>query len=105
MKANFPIEQFRKLETPFYYYDTNLLRETLNKIKEEAGKYNKFCVHYAVKANANPKILGIIRESGLGADCVSGGEIKAAIKRIPCQQNSICRSRKNRQGNQFRTGL
>lgn len=80
MKANFPIEQFRKLETPFYYYDTNLLRETLNKIKEEAGKYNKFCVHYAVKANANPKILGIIRESGLGADCVSGGEIKAAIK-------------------------
>lgn len=79
MKANFPIEQFRKLETPFYYYDTNLLRETLNKIKEEAGKYNKFCVHYAVKANANPKILGIIRESGLGADCVSGGEIKAAI--------------------------
>ena len=44
MKANFPIEQFRKLETPFYYYDTNLLRETLNKIKEEAGKYNKFCV-------------------------------------------------------------
>lgn len=80
MKANFPIEQFRKLETPFYYYDTNLLRETLNKIKEEAGKYNKFCVHYAVKANANPKVLGIIRESGLGADCVSGGEIQASIK-------------------------
>lgn len=52
----------------------------MNKIKEEAGKYNKFCVHYAVKANANPKVLGIIRESGLGADCVSGGEIKAAIK-------------------------
>ena len=80
MKANFPIEQFRKLETPFYYYATNLLRETLNKIKEEAGKYNKFCVHYAVKANANPKVLGIIRESGLGADCVSGGEIQASIK-------------------------
>ena len=80
MKANFPIEQFRKLETPFYYYDTNLLRETLNKIKEEAGKYNKFCVLYEVKANVNPKILVIIRESGLGADCVSGGEIKAAIK-------------------------
>ena len=104
MKANFPIEQFRKLETPFYYYDTNLLRETLNKIKEEAGKYNKFCVHYAVKANANPKILGIIRESGLGADCVSGGGIRHQ-GRIPCQQNSICRSGENRQGNQFRTGL
>ena len=37
-------------------------------------------VHYAVKANANPKILRIIREAGLGADCVSGGEIEASIK-------------------------
>lgn len=68
------------METPFYYYDTNLLRETLKAINAEAGKYGKYCVHYAIKANANPKILGIIRESGLGADCVSGGEIKAAIK-------------------------
>ena len=37
-------------------------------------------MHYAVKANANPKVLAIIRENGLGADCVSGGEIRAAIK-------------------------
>ena len=80
MKGIFPLNKFRELETPFYYYDANLLRQTLQTIKEESGKYNKFCVHYAVKANANPKILGIIRESGLGADCVSGGEIKAAIK-------------------------
>lgn len=80
MKGKFPINQFRTLETPFYYYDTNLLRDTLNVIRTESGKYNKFCVHYAVKANANPKILNIIRESGLGVDCVSGGEIKAAIK-------------------------
>lgn len=49
MKANFPIARFSELETPFYFYDANLLRETLDKIKEEAGKYNKFCVHYAVK--------------------------------------------------------
>lgn len=80
MKGKFPINQFRTLETPFYYYDTNLLRDTLNVIRTESGKYNKFCVHYAVKANANPKILNIIRESRLGVDCVSGGEIKAAIK-------------------------
>ena len=80
MKGTFPIHKFRELETPFYYYDTNLLRHTLDTIRKEAGKYNKFCVHYAVKANANPKVLSIIRESGLGADCVSGGEIKAAIK-------------------------
>lgn len=80
MKGTFPINKFREIETPFYYYNADLLRETLQTIHTEAGKYNKFCVHYAIKANANPKILGIIRESGLGVDCVSGGEIEAAIK-------------------------
>lgn len=80
MKGTFPVNKFRELETPFYYYDANVLRETLSCINKEAGKYNNFRVHYAVKANANPKVLTIIRESGLGADCVSGGEIRAAIK-------------------------
>lgn len=80
MKGTFPVNKFRDLETPFYYYDVNVLRETLSCINKEAGKYNNFCVHYAVKANANHKVLTIIRESGLGADCVSGGEIRAAIK-------------------------
>ena len=80
MKGHFPINKFKDIATPFYYYDGDLLRETLNTVKKEADKYDKFCVHYAIKANANPKILNIIRENGLGADCVSGGEIKAAIK-------------------------
>lgn len=80
MKGTFPVNKFRELGTPFYYYDVNVLRETLSCINKEAGKYNNFCVHYAVKANANHKVLTIIRESGLGADCVSGGEIRAAIK-------------------------
>lgn len=80
MKGTFPINKFRELETPLYYYDANLLRDTLNVIRTEAAQYNKFCVHYAIKANANPKVLSIIREHGLGADCVSGGEIAAAIK-------------------------
>jgi diaminopimelate decarboxylase len=80
MKGNFPVERFRSLETPFYYYDTRVLRETLDTIRREAGKYDRYCVHYAVKANANPKVLGIIREAGLGADCVSGGEIRASLQ-------------------------
>ena len=80
MKGTFPVNKFRELESPFYYYDVNVLRETLSCINKEAGKYNNFCVHYAVKANANHKILTIIRENGLGADCVSGGEIRAAVK-------------------------
>lgn len=79
IKGTFPIAKFRELETPFYYYDTKVLRDTLAAINKEASKYGNFRVHYAVKANANPKVLNIIRESGLGADCVSGGEVRAAI--------------------------
>ena len=80
MKGTFPIDKFRELSTPFYYYDTKVLRDTLSCIRTEVAKYENYSVHYAVKANANPKVLTIIRENGLGADCVSGGEIRAAIK-------------------------
>ncbi len=80
MRGTFPIEKFSKLQTPFYYYDTELLRTTLRAINEEAGKHQRFQVHYAVKANANPKVLNVICQAGLGADCVSGGEIEAALK-------------------------
>ena len=78
MKGNFPINKLRELQTPFYFYNTDLLRDTLALIRAEADRYG-FHVHYAVKANANHKILSIIRENGLGADCVSGGEIKATL--------------------------
>ncbi len=79
-KGKFPIERFQDIQTPFYYYDSEVLRQTLRTINEEAGKHEGFVVHYAVKANANPKVLRIIREAGLGVDCVSGGEIEASIK-------------------------
>lgn len=80
MKTEFPLDKFKALPTPFYYYDTALLRRTLDTINEEAGRYGNFTVHYAVKANSNPKILSIISGKGLGADCVSGGEILAALR-------------------------
>ena len=73
------MDKFKGIETPFYYYDTELLRDTLRAINTEAGEYEGFCVHYAVKANANPKLLNVICQAGLGADCVSGGEIRAAV--------------------------
>ena len=79
-KGQFPTAKFQNIQTPFYYYDTELLRETLRAINSEAQKHEGFCVHYAVKANANPRLLRIIREAGLGADCVSGGEIEASVK-------------------------
>ena len=80
IKGNFPVDKFKQIETPFYYYDTNLLRRTLQAINAETSKHEHFEVHYAVKANANPKVLNVICQAGLGADCVSGGEIRAALK-------------------------
>lgn len=80
MKGQFPIDKFKAMRTPFYFYDMDLLRSTLATIKAEAGRHEGFVVHYAVKANANPKILAAVAQAGLGADCVSGGEIEAALR-------------------------
>ncbi|MDR0394657.1 MAG: diaminopimelate decarboxylase [Tannerella sp.] len=78
VKGSFPTNKFGKLQTPFYYYDMALLQDTLNVIKTETNKYG-YHQHYAVKANANPKILALIAKNGFGADCVSGREVQAAL--------------------------
>ncbi len=73
------INKLGKVKTPFYFYDINLLRKTLESASKESDKYG-YELHYAVKANANYKILEIIREYGFGADCVSGNEISRALE-------------------------
>lgn len=78
MKANYPVNKFQKIQTPFYYYDLDLLRDTLSEINKQIEGV-PFLVHYALKANVNPKLLAEIKKAGLGADCVSGGEVQAAI--------------------------
>lgn len=79
IKGTFPVDRFSRLETPFYYYDVALLRKTLETIKNEAKDKN-YHIHYAVKANANPRILKEIASFGFGADCVSGNEILRALE-------------------------
>ncbi len=79
MLHSFPVTKFQEVETPFYFYDVNLLKETLQVIKNESEKY-RYHIHYAVKANANHKILELIKDYGMGADCVSGNEVAAAAK-------------------------
>ena len=78
LKVTFPVEKFEQLPTPFYYYDMQLLQQTLDVVKTESGKYG-YHVHFAIKANANPRLLSLIAKNGLGADCVSGGEVRAAL--------------------------
>ena len=75
---NFPLDKFKQIPTPFYYYDMALLQDTLDEIRRCIAGF-PFKVHYAVKANANAAILELIRRAGLGIDCVSGGELAAAI--------------------------
>jgi len=79
LKGNFPIEKFEEMRTPFYYYDIKLLRKTLDTVKEQTVITPNYKVHYAVKANFNSEILKEIAAAGFGADCVSGGEIRAAV--------------------------
>ena len=76
---HFPMGSLQQVSTPFYYYDMDILRATLVAITRQIEGY-PFKVHYAVKANGNPRIINEIAQSGLGADLVSGGEIQAAVK-------------------------
>ena len=72
------LNKFRSLNTPFYYYDLDILKENLNSLKASLNDKNK--VHFALKSNFNSKVLGVIKSYGLGIDAVSGNEIKKAIE-------------------------
>src|SRR5690554_227412 len=69
---------FKTQKTPFYYYDLDVLNATLEEIKTH-GLSRGYHVHFALKANNQPKLLKQIKAAGLGADCVSGGEIQRAL--------------------------
>ena len=73
------IDKFNGLDTPFYYYDMEVLKNTLSACRDASAKHG-FHVHYAMKANFNPKVLEAVQSFGFGADSVSGNEVKAAIE-------------------------
>jgi len=86
LKANYPLEKFHNIETPFYYYDLKVLRATLYEINQQIAGL-PYEVHYALKANTNTAILSEINKVGFGADCVSGGEVQAALDaKIPASK-------------------
>ncbi len=72
-------DRLRAYETPFYLYDMDLLRRTLTRVTGLAREHG-FVVHYAIKANFDPRILYEIKESGLGIDCASGNEVRCALE-------------------------
>ena len=75
----FPIDKFKDIQTPFYYYDKALLNETLDTINEQLKQHDNYHLHCAIKANANIDVLKEIQKAGFGVDCVSGGEIQQAL--------------------------
>lgn len=82
------IEQIIKKDTPFYYYDLTLLNKTIRNLKSISDKYG-YHIHYAFKANTNQEIIEQIKQAGLGADCVSGNEVKFAIENGFSPQNIV----------------
>jgi diaminopimelate decarboxylase len=97
------IHKFTLTPTPFYYYDMELLDQTLQSLKQEAARY-KFEVHYALKANANTAILNRIQSFGFGADCVSGNEVTKALE-TGFESKKIVFAGVGKSDEEIRTGL
>lgn len=68
------IEKLERVATPFYFYDMDLFRKTVDHVAVLAKEHN-IKVHYAVKANVERRLLEYISSKGFGADCVSGNEV------------------------------
>jgi len=69
----------QKYETPYYVYDFDHITKQYNELKE-AFKARKSLIAYAVKANSNLSVVKHLGDQGSGADCVSIGEVKRALK-------------------------
>lgn len=73
------LKTINDVNTPYYYYDTKVLVDTLNALNKASVSKN-YHVHYAMKANSNIPILNLIKEHNIGIDCVSGNELILALK-------------------------
>ena len=68
-----------KYQTPYYVYDFNHITKQYEELKN-AFKARKSLISYAVKANSNLSVVQHLAKHGSGADCVSIGEVKRALK-------------------------
>ncbi|MEE3295473.1 MAG: diaminopimelate decarboxylase, partial [Pseudomonadota bacterium] len=72
-------ELSKPVGTPFYCYSLNSLEENFRKV-DESYKNNNLLICYSIKANSNQSIIKTFSNLGCGADVVSLGELKTAIK-------------------------
>ena len=78
MSINFK-ELANKYQTPYYVYDFNYITNQYEELKS-AFRARKSLIAYAVKANSNLSVIKHLANLGAGADCVSIGEVKRALK-------------------------
>lgn len=75
-------ELTKAFETPFYFYNLDHVKARAEFLKnafvKEAGLPT--AIHYALKANANPALVRVLKSCGLQVDVVSGGEIDSALR-------------------------
>jgi diaminopimelate decarboxylase len=69
-------------KTPFYLYSKKTIKYYFEYFMKEAqkSKINDPLICYAVKANTNDQVLKLLKNCGSGADVVSMGEMKKALK-------------------------
>ena len=73
------IPDLKEARTPFWYYDMELFRRTVDEAAALSREYG-IEIHYSIKANSEPRIVEYIRTAGLGVDCVSGNEVMFSLK-------------------------
>ncbi len=78
MSINFK-ELANKYQTPYYIYDFNHITKQYEELKG-AFKARKSLIAYAIKANSNLSVIKHLASLGSGADCVSIGEVKRALR-------------------------
>ena len=66
-------------KTPFYIYSKNEIQQNCHEINKTGSKFN-FMPCYAFKAYYNPTVLKLIKNENFGADVVSAGELRYALK-------------------------
>lgn len=65
--------------TPFYVYSTATLERHAQVLKAALADLPNVHIAFAIKANPNLAVLGVLAKQSYGADVVSGGELKRAL--------------------------
>ena len=76
-------ELMQRFGSPLYVYDEKVIKTQIECLRlgfTQLRQQNRFQIHYAMKANSNPKILQLLHCLGIGIDAVSPWEVRLALE-------------------------